>query len=109
MRRRNFSREFKLTVLREIDGGKGAAQISREHNIHPTMVSKWKRIYKENPERAFSGNGNAYTLEAKLAESQRLIGKLYAENEFLKKVLAILEARRAEARKQEGRIGCTTS
>ncbi len=39
---------------------------------------------------AFSGNGNE---AAKNQELERLVGKLYAENEFLKKALAILEKR----------------
>ncbi len=99
MERRRFSGEFKLAILREMEGGKNAAQLSREHNIHPSLLYGWKRVHDKYPEKAFRGNGNAYTLEAKLAESQRLIGKLYAENEFLKKVLSVLEARAAEMRK----------
>ncbi len=63
---------------------KSAAQVSRENGIHPSMLSKWKREYKENPGTAFSGNGNISKPEAKLAESERLIGQLYAENAFLK-------------------------
>jgi len=49
------------------------------------MLSKWKREYKENPGTAFSGNGKISKPEAKLAETERLIGQLYAENAFLKK------------------------
>lgn len=99
MIKRKFTKEFKLSVLRELDGGKTAVQLGREHNIQPNMISKWNSQYKQNPEKAFSGNGNTYTLEAKLAESQRLIGKLYAEVEFLKKALSISETRLAERRK----------
>ena len=38
-------------------------------------------------------------VEARLAECERLVGRLYAENAFLKKVCAVLEAKAAEDRK----------
>lgn len=107
MERRRFTGEFKLAILREMESGRNAAQLSREHNIHPSLIYSWKRLHDRYPDKAFRGNGNAYTLEAKLAESQRLIGKLYAENEFLKKVLSVLEAQAAERRKQGGLNACT--
>src|SRR5450756_1469834 len=80
---------------------KRQAQVCREQGIHPSMLSKWKREYKDNPETAFSGNGIDNRLEAKLSESQRLIGQLYAENSFLKKVLSSLEIKLLEHRKQK--------
>jgi len=59
-------------------------------------LSKWKGEYKENPETAFSGKGIISKPEAKLAESERLVGQLYAENAFLKKVLTRLEMKLKE-------------
>jgi len=35
--------------------------------------------------------GNQYKDDARIAEFERLVGKLYAENAFLKKVLSSLE------------------
>ena len=98
--RKKFTREFKISILRELENGKSAAQVCRENGIHPSMLSKWKREYKENPGTAFSGNGNINKPEAKLAESERLIGQLYAENAFLKKVLSSLEIKLREHQKQ---------
>jgi transposase len=86
--RRRFTRDFKVGVLRELDGGKSAAEVCREYEIHPSLLSKWQRLYLENPKEAFAGHGNTYRLEAKLAERDRLIGQLYAENELLKKAIA---------------------
>lgn len=99
--RKKFTREFKISILRELENGKSAAQVCRENGIHPSMLAKWKRQYKDNPETAFRGNGNINTLEAKLSESQRLIGELYAENAFLKKILSNLETKLLEHRKQK--------
>jgi len=63
------------------------------------MLSKWKREYKQNPGAAFIGNGKISKSEAKLAETDRLIGQLYAENAFLKKVLSSLETKLHEHQK----------
>jgi transposase len=94
--RKKFTKDFKISVLRELENGKIAAQLCRENDIHPSMLTKWKKEYKENPNTAFSGNGNISKPEAKLAEAERLIGQLYAENAFLKKVLTRLEMKRKE-------------
>lgn len=98
--RRKFTREFKISVLRELENGTSAAQICRENNISSAVLSKWKREYRDNPETAFGGRGKICKSEAKIADRERLIGQLYAENEFLKKALFSLEARLAELRKQ---------
>lgn len=99
--RKKFTKESKISILRELENSKNAAQVCREHDIHPSMLSKWKREYKDDPETAFSGNGKISKPEAKLAESERLIGQLYAENAFLKKVLTRLEMKLKEHRAQK--------
>lgn len=100
--KRRFTKEFKLSVIHELESGRSIAQLSREHDICASLLYKWKIAHISYKDKAFSGKGNAYTLEAKLAEKDRLIGKLYAENDFLKKALGTLEARLAEARIQGG-------
>jgi transposase InsO family protein len=41
--RRQFSKEFKLQVIRELEAGKSLAQASREHQVHPNMLRKWRQ------------------------------------------------------------------
>ena len=53
-----------------------------------------------NPNEAFKGQGNLWKLEAKLAERERLIGELYAENSFLKKAYEKLKLCLAEERRK---------
>jgi transposase len=89
--RRRFTREFKLGVVREVDAGKSVAQAAREHQVHPTQLNKWRRELRRYGERAFAGNGRAYTDEARLAELERKVGQLTMENDLLKKALARLE------------------
>jgi transposase len=95
LKRRQFTKEFKLQVLREIQAGKSAAQAAREHQVHPTMIYKWQKQQEQHGEQAFPGNGHTTaTAEAKIAELERLIGQMTVENAFLKRVLTTLEARK---------------
>lgn len=93
--RRTCSREFKLNVLKELDY-KSKAEVCREHELLPTLVDRWKREQQQYPKTAFKGQGKLYKLEAKLADAQRLIGQLYAENELLKKAISVTKERHAE-------------
>ena len=93
-----FTRDFKLEVLREIDTGKSVVQVCRERDLKPDLVYRWRCDYKKDPERAFAGHGNAWTLEGRNSELERLVGKLYAENQLLKKAIESLQRLQAERR-----------
>lgn len=103
LKRRLFTREFKLQVLREIQSGKSVAQASREHQLHPTLISKWQKQHSRYAEQAFSGNGNSYKDEARLSELERMIGQLTMENALLKKALLRLEALAASTSKSSSK------
>jgi transposase len=93
IKRRQFTKEFKLQVLREIEAGTSIAHAARQHQLHPNVIRKWREQVARYADRAFAGNGHAYTDAAKVAELERLIGQLTVENTFLKKVLSTLEHR----------------
>lgn len=93
--RRQFTREFKLQVIREVEVGKPLAQAGREHELHPNLIRKWQAQYAQYGQQAFAGNGKAYSDDAKIAELERLIGQLTIENAFLKRLLARLEVKQA--------------
>ncbi len=97
-RRKKYDREFKISVIRELESGTSPGVISRKHNIHPTLPNRWKREYYDDPDNAFSGNGNIYKKDARISELETLVGQLYAENAFLKKTLTALEKRGREQR-----------
>ena len=44
-KRRQFNREFKLQVIREIESGTPVAQVARQHQIHDSLIHKWRRQY----------------------------------------------------------------
>ena len=102
-RRRTYTRDFKISVIREVEMGKTLAQVSRENEIHPSLVVKWKKEYFRDPENAFRGNGRAYKEQTRMAELERLVRQLYAENEFLKKALTILGGKNKEEEVKEAR------
>lgn len=89
--RRKFTREFKLRVLREVEAGKSVSEVSREYELYPSMIDKWRAQLRRYGQAAFAGNGRAYTEEARVAELERKIGQLTMENDFLKKALSRLE------------------
>ena len=96
--RRRYDREFKISVVAELESGKPLAQIAREYGVHPSLPSRWRDELAENPERAFSGNGNICKYEARIAELERLLGQAHAENEILKKAFAMTQKKVREER-----------
>ena len=91
VRRRTFSRDFKLQVVREVEAGKSQAEVAREHQLTQNMLSRWCREHRRYKDKAFSGNGRSHTDEARIAALERMVGRLTMENDLLKKVLQKLE------------------
>ena len=66
--RRRFDREFKISVVAELESGEPLAQIARSYGIHPSLPSRWRAELAKNPEKAFRGNGRKH-LEQNRVES----------------------------------------
>jgi Transposase and inactivated derivatives len=93
MSRRVYSREFKLTLMRQLASGeKRPLQICREHHLAPSVVSRWRKEYDQQGEAAFAPKTESETpsLEAKIAELERFCRQLAMENALLKKALGKL-------------------
>ena len=102
LRRRQFSRDFKVQVLREIEAGKTLAQAAREHQVDAGTLVAWRKQHEQYGEQAFAGNGHAYTAEARIAELERLLGQLTMENALLKRALSRLETQGPRAASNGG-------
>jgi transposase-like protein len=96
-KRRQFTREFKLQMLEQLKS-KPLAELAKENNIHPAVFYNWKREFEANPAKAFAGHGKICKLESEVENYQRLVGKLYAQIEFLKKAAETLKAKLIEER-----------
>jgi transposase len=92
IKRRAFSKEFKLHVIGEVESGKPASQVAREYQLHPNLISRWRSEYEAYADEAFAGFGEAYTDKARAGMLERKIARLEAENELLKKALTQLDA-----------------
>ena len=100
--KRHFSREFKLSVLKELET-KRLAEVCRAHDIAPSTVSGWRKDYETNPKEAFSGHGNVWKEDARIAQYERVIGQQCMEIAFLKKVYERLKQRTAEEKRCSSR------
>lgn len=89
--RRNFTAEFKAKVVLEIiSGSKNAAEIGREYNLKPDLVSRWKNQFLENAAQVFESPSEMDPLQARIQELERLAGRLSLELEVAKKALTLL-------------------
>ena len=93
MNGRVHTREFKLTIARQLASGeKRPAQVCREHNLASGVVSRWRNEYEQRGEEAFlpPSSSEPSSAEAKIAELERFCGQLALENALLKKALGKL-------------------
>jgi len=90
MPRQEYPRELKIAVMREIDSGKGMAEVARLYQISPNRIEAWRSEWRAKGELAFPGKGARpqSQLDAeRIAELERKIGQQAMEIDFLKKAL----------------------
>lgn len=90
-KRRNFTPEFKAQVVLSIlTGEKTAGEICREHSLHSNVVTRWKSELIENAVSVFERDSHTNEQEERIAELERMLGRLTMENEVLKKASSLL-------------------
>lgn len=91
---RKFSPEFKVKlVLAVLKGTSSAAEICRTYKLKPDLLTRWKQEFLENAERAFERDSDREREQARIAELERLVGRLTLELEVAKKASSILSPR----------------
>lgn len=85
--RRKFTAEFKAQVVLELlSGAKTSAELCREHQIAASVLADWKAIFLERAASVFEKPEPGNSLEAaRMAELERLVGRMTLEAEILKK------------------------
>lgn len=92
--RRKFTPEFKAQVVLEmLTEQKSAAQASREYGIKDSVLSRWKQEFIERSPMLFEVAGlNNDDQEQRIAELERLVGRLAMELDMAKKVSRFLNS-----------------
>jgi len=89
MRRRKFSREFKLEAVRLVrDRGVAVAQAARDLDLHENVLRKWIRQFADDPQYAFPGHGQTKPEQQEIDRLRKEVAKLKAERDILKKAAA---------------------
>jgi transposase len=90
-KRRKFTSEFKAqVVLALLSGIKSSAELCREHHLAPQVLGQWKSLFLERASSVF-GREEASTQDAvRIAELERLVGRLTLEAEILKKATSLV-------------------
>ncbi len=86
--RRQFSRDFKLEAVRQLEAGRRLAELARELGVHATVLRRWKDQVAVDAPTAFPGNGRMREPEEEVRRLQRENAQLRAERDFLKKAAA---------------------
>jgi transposase len=96
--RRTYSAQFKLeTVLEGIRGEKSIVQLCRERGIKDTLYYKWRDQFMSQAQGIFEDKRRPVATEGnseRIAELERMVGRLAVENDILKKASSLLEVHR---------------
>jgi len=86
--RRNYSSKFKARVARAaIEGNATIAELSQQFEVHPNLVTKWKRKALDHLPDAFDTGQSRQAAqdEARVRELHAKIGELTVERDFCAK------------------------
>jgi transposase-like protein len=95
--RRKFTPAFKAQVVLEVlTGIKSAAQACQEHEIKDSLLSRWKQEFLTYAAQVFDREKGHEPCEARIAELERLVGRLTLQLEIAKKASRLLTSGRDE-------------
>lgn len=90
-KKRQFTREFKMQIVQAYEGGTSAVELGRRYDVHQNLIYSWADQYRANPDGAFRSShrvsDSPAAAEQRIAELERMIGRLTVENDVLKKAL----------------------
>ena len=93
-RRRTFTAKFKTQVVLELlTGAKSMAQLCREHELKDQLVYRWKAEFLERADTIFGGDTEQQQAKERIADLERLIGRLTMELEIAKKASQLWSSR----------------
>ena len=89
MKRRKFSREFKIEAVKLVrERGGSVAQAGRDLDVHENVLRKWVKEFSSDPVQAFPGQGQMKPEQQEIERLRREVARLKAERDILKKAAA---------------------
>ena len=90
-KRNRYTPEFKAKVaLAALRNEETISELSARFEVHPTMISSWKRALLEGAAEVFNkGRSIRKQTETQIDDLYRQIGQLKVENDFLSKKLSL--------------------
>jgi len=90
-KRRTFTPEFKAqVVLEELTGVRDRAEICREYRLRPQVFSRWREEFVERAPEIFATERSRGDEQERIADLERMVGRLTMELEVAKKASSIL-------------------
>jgi transposase len=89
---RSFTSEFKAQVVLEVlTGVRSASEACHHYQLKPEMLSRWKAQFLERAATVFEREDQNNPALVRVAELERLVGRLTLELEVSKKASSLLE------------------
>ena len=89
--RRKFTAEYKAQVVLDlVSGAKSAAELCREHQLNPQLLARWKTEFLEKAPLLFQQEAMQSQEQERIAELERVVGRLTMQLEIAKKASGIL-------------------
>lgn len=86
-KRRTFSPQFKAElVIAVLTNVKSQAEVCREHQIKPQLLSRWKTQLLENAHTIFHNGEQTTAAQERINELEQVLGRKTLELEMAKKV-----------------------
>jgi transposase len=90
-KRRTFTPELKAqVVLEELTGVKDKAEICREYRLRLQVFSRWREEFLKRAPEIFATKPSRGDEQERIAELERMVGRLTMELEMAKKASSIL-------------------
>lgn len=94
-KRRKFTPQFKSqVVLQLLSGERSMAELCREHQLTSQMIGTWKQQFLTAATQAFESAATDNAEQERVAELERMVGKLTMELEIAKKASRLLDGMR---------------
>lgn len=91
-KQREFTPELKARIcLQILAGAKTTAQVCRERQLNEQVVARWKKQFVEQASLIFEKDSAQSPDAARVAELERMVGRLTMELEVAKKASAVFD------------------